>query len=68
MGIATRLLGRVCADAQAEGYEFVEAYPTEGDRERGPAFTGPVRLYEKAGFRIFSRRGAALVMRKPLKG
>jgi len=62
-GIATMLLDRVCADAKAEGYEFVEAYPTEHAQD-STAFTGPVRLYEKAGFTEFSREGATIIMRK----
>ena len=28
-GIATQLLNRVCSDALAEGYEYVEAYPSD---------------------------------------
>ncbi len=64
-GIATRLLERVCADARAEGYDFVEAYPCEQVRS-SLAFTGPMRLYEKAGFTVFSRAGSTVVMRKTL--
>ena len=65
-GIAAQLLDRVCADARAEGYEYVEAYPS--DRvQNSLAFTGPVRLYEKAGFTEFSRIGSTIVMRKRLR-
>ena len=65
-GIATQLLSRVCADAQAEGYEFVEAYPTVDDHHT-LAFTGPLRLYEKVGFKEYSRDDHTIVMRKALK-
>ena len=62
-GIATRLLDRVCADARREGYAIVEAYPTDGARN-AQAFTGPVRLYDKAGFTVYSHIGDIIVMRK----
>ena len=65
-GIATQLLDRVCADALAEGYEYVEAYPSD-QVQSSLAFTGPVRLYEKAGFTEFSRIGSTIVMRKKLR-
>ena len=64
-GVATRLLERVCADARCEGYAFVEAYPNER-AQPALAFTGPIRLYQRAGFAEFSRVGPAVVMRKPL--
>lgn len=65
-GIAAALLDRVCADAAADGYDAVEAYPILR-RDREPLdFTGPLRLYEKAGFRPVERRGRMLVMRKML--
>lgn len=65
-GVATQLLNQVCADARTDGYEYVEAYPS--DQARGSlAFTGPVRLYEKAGFTEFSRIGSTIVMRKKLR-
>lgn len=64
-GIATQLLNRVCADAQSEGYDFVEAYPTE-QTQNTLAFTGPIHLYEKAGFTEFSRVGSTIIMRKPV--
>ena len=67
-GIATLLLEAVCRDALAEGYVYVEAYPVKEEGLQGLAFTGPRRLYEKAGFRITARKGGTLVMRKRLAG
>lgn len=64
-GIAAQLLDRVCVDAQREGYAFVEAYPSE-QAQPALAFTGPIRLYEKAGFTEYARLGPTIVMRKPL--
>lgn len=66
MGIAARLLRRVCADAEADGYECVEAYPVDG-AQPALAFTGPRALYEKMGFTERSRSGNALVLRKALR-
>lgn len=65
-GIATHLLNRVCDDAKLEGYDFVEAYPVEQGQQNALAFTGPIHLYEKAGFTEFSRTGTTIVMRKAL--
>ncbi len=67
-GIASLLLDAVCQDARAEGYAYVEGYPADGEGSQGPAFTGPKRLYEKAGFTLTARTGGTLVMRKPLAG
>lgn len=64
-GVATRLLERACSDARAEGYDFVEAYPTR-QTEPSLAFTGPVGLYEKLGFTEFARDGEIIVMRRAL--
>lgn len=65
-GIATLLLESVCRDAQADGYEFVEAYPTTDEGLQDMAFTGPRRLYEKEGFTITGQKGKTPVMRKYL--
>lgn len=66
-GVATQLLKRVCQDAAADGFDFVEAYVnrefTETDRE----FRGPMKMYEKCGFCIYSEREGKVVMRKALK-
>ena len=59
-GIAAQLLNRVCEDARADGYEYVEAYPSIQTQD-SLAFTGPVRLYEKAGFTEFSRTGSTIL-------
>ena len=64
-GIATQLLNRVCIDARAEGYDYVEAYPTEGVKP-SLAFTGPKTLYEKMEFTEYARTGNRIIMRKQL--
>ncbi len=62
-GIASRLLGRVCDDAENEGYDWVEGYPVLNARP-AMAFTGPAALYRKAGFTEYARSGNTAVMRK----
>lgn len=66
-GIASALLRRVCDDAGRDGYDVVEAYPVLRERRESLDFTGPVGLYEKAGFARVDRRGDTLVMQKKLK-
>lgn len=51
-GIATALLQRVCEDAQAEGYDYVEAYPGKSDKNIVRNYHGPYSLYEKNGFTL----------------
>ena len=65
-GLAALLLSRVCSDAREQGYDWVEGYPTESGNH-ALAFTGPLRLYQKAGFREFGRDAHTIVMRKSLK-
>ena len=61
------LLTQVCKDAADEGYSFVEAYPKDKLEDDSPAFTGPLRLYEKFGFKEYARIGSDIIMRKALK-
>ena len=65
-GIATLLLDRVCQDALSDGYTYVEAYPVNSKGMQALAFTGPKRLYEKAGFIVAAQRESMLIMRKQL--
>ncbi len=49
-GIATALLKQVCDDAAHDGYDKVEVYPVIHKKAYDEYdFTGPIRLYEKAG-------------------
>lgn len=65
-GIAAALLKRVCEDAKQDGYALVEAYPVARDEAHPLDFTGPVHLYEKAGFAPVERRGGTVIMQKAL--
>lgn len=66
-GIAARLLERVCRDAEAEGFDFVEAYPKRSFSSPAQSFHGPAAMFEKAGFTVFDERnGDGIIMRKPV--
>lgn len=54
-GIATAMLQRVIADAQADGYAAVEAYPSLRAKSEAGNFRGPLSLYLKNGFTIEKR-------------
>ncbi|MBP5603378.1 MAG: GNAT family N-acetyltransferase [Treponema sp.] len=66
-GIASMLLQRVCEDAKSEGFKYVEAYPVKDGGYMGMAFTGPMHMYEKAGFEVVSQTGETYIMRKNLE-
>ena len=66
-GIARELLRRVCADAAADGYDKIEVYPVLRETREELDFTGPVHLYEKAGFVRIAQHGKILVMQRDLK-
>ena len=64
-GVATKLVERVCQDAAAEGFDFVEAYP---DKEYVPPdCKGPLHMYEKCGFIVCAVRDGKIAVRKALK-
>jgi len=63
-GVATALLNRVLTDAKAEGYKAVEGFPIKRGEFYEWDFTGPVRLYEKAGFVKISETDNFITMRK----
>jgi GNAT superfamily N-acetyltransferase len=63
-GIAAKLLEKLCADAAAEGCAYVEAYPFIQNKNK--ACTGPISMYEKAGFALQDANDIALIYRKYL--
>ena len=67
MGVATELVQRICADAAAEGFDFVEAYVHEDFISIIEVFRGPLKMYEKCGFEKTGKRNGKAVMRKKLK-
>ena len=65
-GIATQLLDRVCKDALADGYEYIEAYPHKGETDIYVNHHGPDALYEKFGFELHKDMKRDSVVRKYL--
>jgi GNAT superfamily N-acetyltransferase len=65
-GIATALLKKVIQDAPLEGYTTLESYPKLLDSYDPYDYTGPVCLYEKAGFVEIARQEKRMVMQKML--
>ena len=65
MGVATKLVERVCQDAAADGFDFIEAYPNKEYAVYN--HTGPLAMYETCGFRIRAEREGRVVVRKALK-
>lgn len=66
MGIASAFIERICADAKADGYVAVEGYAKKTEVRNDYDFTGPVRLYEKAGFSEIAEQAGVEIMRKIL--
>lgn len=66
-GIATKLLERVCTDAKADGFDFVESYPNREFIDVARDFTGPAAMYEKMGFTEYKELSRdRVIMRKRL--
>ena len=67
-GIATKLLERVCTDAQMDGFDIVESYPKKEFVNVARDFMGPSSMYKKMGFTIYKELGQdKVIMRKSLK-
>ena len=66
-GVATALLERVCEDAKAEGYDFVEVYPNRTFVDTAEEFHGPLEMYRRSGFEVAEEIDGMLVMRKSLR-
>ena len=49
-GVASKLLERVCQDAKADGFEYIEAYPNANFLNQAEDYMGPLNMYKKAGF------------------
>jgi len=51
-GVASLLLQRVCEDAKADGFDFVEAYPNMDARNTSWDYAGHLELYKRNGFAV----------------
>lgn len=66
-GIATMLLERVIEDAEAEGFDAMEAYPNKSFSSVAADFMGPAAMYKKHGFLTVAQTEQKYVMRKELR-
>lgn len=66
-GISSALLNRIVSDATAEGYLAVEGFPQVHKERFQWDYTGPIRLYENAGFTVITKPDGKVIMRKELK-
>jgi len=66
-GIARQLLRRVCRDAAAAGFEFVEAYPRLEAETCAEHYHGPLELYLKEGFAVYGEIEGISIVRLPLR-
>ncbi|MBE5962746.1 MAG: GNAT family N-acetyltransferase [Lachnospiraceae bacterium] len=64
-GIATKMLQKVCEDAKAEGYQYVEGAPMKGDTG-AYQYHGTIGLYEKMGFEQYQENDYFYIMRKTI--
>ena len=67
MSVATKLLERVCQDAAADDFDFIEAYVNKKFIDVAHDFRGPLAMYEKCGFSKHAEREGKVVVRKALK-
>ena len=65
-GLASAFIEQVCMDAKAKGYVAVEGYAKISEERNEYDYTGPVHLYEKAGFSRTVEQEGVVVMRKLL--
>ena len=65
-GVATTLLNAALRDLAACGVQTVSAYPVLEDASQEHNYTGPLPLYQKAGFTLVARQPGRARMEKRL--
>ncbi len=65
-GVASAMLEKVIADAKNDGYEYLEAYPNKEEADMYYSYVGPLKLYEKYGFELYTETKWRFVFRKKL--
>ena len=63
-GIASQLLQKICADAKADGYEYIEAYPFTLNEYN--QYHGSLSLYKRQGFEAGGETCGCTIVRKYL--
>lgn len=65
-GIAEKLLQQICTDYALNNYEYIEAFPRNGDFSCEGHFPGPLNLYKKYDFKIENELEHHYIVRKRL--
>lgn len=65
-GVASQILEAICNDYSNRGYEYVEAYPRKGELTNSQHYHGPMSMYVKAGFLLYSSLSNYDIVRKKL--
>lgn len=65
-GISQKLLAKIIDDCHSTDYDYIESYPRKGEAGENN-FKGPIKLYERNGFRCHKEQDTYYVMRKYLK-
>lgn len=66
-GVATALLAQACAQLQAQGFEAVDAWADPAAADAAAMHTGPLSMFEAAGFVPLRQVDGRWLMRRPLK-
>lgn len=66
-GVAVALVDRICRDAAADGFDFIESYPNKSFTTALDGMRGPLEMYKKCGFSVFAENDDKIVMRKALR-
>jgi GNAT superfamily N-acetyltransferase len=69
-GVSRALLDAAVGHAAEEGARVVEAYPVDPDERtysNAEAYTGPLPMFEAAGFREVARRGKRPIVRRSVR-
>lgn len=65
-GIAQQLVEKVIEDYSNTDYDYIEAYPRKGETNNS-SFKGPVELFKRNGFDIYTTHDSYYVMRRSVK-
>lgn len=65
MGLSHSIIEYIINTAKEEGFSYVEAYPFS-DRSYEYQYHGPVRLYEKHGFKVMAEKSWFYIVQKEL--
>ena len=66
-GIAKKLLEKVCEDAKADGFDYIEAHPRFKSSNKFSNFQGPYKMFESFGFEEYKQLSDKVIVRKYLQ-